>query len=127
MSSIRNIINELSNISLIKEPGQDIKTFGSQVIEKTRRVVRSGSATSDITYIVFQCFIGCDVLALKLKALQFYDIVDDDPTGMEWDAIARKHNPSIEVSSTRPCVVPSTLTTMKIQMILLAFTPRLTS
>ena len=57
------------------------------MIEKTCRVVGSGSAPSNITSIVDQCSIKCGILSFKLKALQFYDIVDDDSTRMEWDAI----------------------------------------
>ena len=40
--------------------------------------------------IFAQCFIKFNVLGFKLKALQFYDITDEDPTGMEWDSIIRK-------------------------------------
>ena len=74
-------------MSLIKEPGQDMGEFGSQVIDKTRLIVGSESATRKNTSIVAQCFIKFDVLDFKLKALQFYNIVDDDPTGMDWDNI----------------------------------------
>ena len=82
-SVIRNVVNELRKMSLIKEPGQDVETFGYQVIKETRCIVGSGSALSDITYIFYQCLIKCDALAFKLKALQFYNIVDDDPTKPE--------------------------------------------
>ena len=61
-SAICNLVNDLRKIYSIKEPGQDIDTFRSQVIEKTRRVIGSGSAPNDITSISAQCFIGCDVL-----------------------------------------------------------------
>ena len=77
-------------MSLIKEPGKDVETFGSQVIEKTSHIIGSGPAPSNITSIFAQCFIECSVIAFKLKTLQFCDIVDDDPTGMEWDATAQK-------------------------------------
>ena len=79
---IRNIVCELSQMSLAKEPGQDVDTFGSQVIEKTGRIVRSRSYSSNINSIIAQYFIEFDVLAFKFKTLQFYDIVYDNPTGM---------------------------------------------
>ena len=82
LSAICNLVDDLSKISLIKEPGQDVKAFGSQVIEKTFRIVGYGSALRDITSIGFQFFVECNVLAFKLKSLQSYDIVYDDPTGM---------------------------------------------
>ena len=69
-------------MSLIKEPGQYSKAFGSQVTEKTHRIVGYGSAPIEIAYIVAQCFIECNVLSFKLKSLQFYDIVDDNTTRM---------------------------------------------
>ena len=39
LSEIRNLVDELSNMYLIKEPGQDVETFGSQVIEKTHCIL----------------------------------------------------------------------------------------
>ena len=86
-SVIFNLVDGLRKMSPIKEPRKDVETFLSQATEKTRHIVGSRSAPSDITYIVAQRFIECDVPVLKLKALQLYDIVDDSPTGMEWDAI----------------------------------------
>ena len=79
-------------MSLIKGPGQDIDTFRSQVIDKTRCIVGSGSSPRDIASIVSQYFIKFNVLAFKFKALHFYNILDNNPTGMEWDGIVRKLN-----------------------------------
>ena len=62
------------------------------MIEKTRRIVGYGSAPSNITSIVAQFFIKCDVLAFKLKSLQFYEIVDNNPSGMDWNAISQRLN-----------------------------------
>ena len=80
--AICNIVDDLRKMSLIKEPGKDVETFGSQVIEKTSHIIGSGPAPSNITSIFAQCFIECSVLAFKLKTLQFCDIVDDNHTGM---------------------------------------------
>ena len=90
LSTIRNIVGDIKNMSLIKEPGQNIETFGYQGIEKTCCIFVSGSDPSNIMSIFDQCFIKYDVLAFKFKALQFYDIVDEDRSGMEWDAIIWK-------------------------------------
>ena len=96
------------------------------MIEKTRRVVRSGSATSDITYIVFQCFIGCDVLALKLKALQFYDILIENNTWMEWDAKVQKLKTKYQSLKYQSLWSPKAMNTKENPKTSMDFMPRLT-
>ena len=92
LSAIHNIVDELRKMPLIKEHGQYIEKSRFQMIETTRRIVGSGSDPSDIASIVAQCFIGYDVLALKLEALKFYDFVNDNPIRMERDIIVWKLN-----------------------------------
>jgi hypothetical protein len=89
-SAVRTMVNTLKQMSLIKEPGQDVETFGSKIVEMARRITGSGSAPSDLTSIVAGCFVECDVLAFKLKALQFADLVDTDPKQMSWEEIVRQ-------------------------------------
>ena len=90
MSAIRNLVDELRKMYLIKEPGQDVKKFGSQVIDQNCRIVGSRSAPNDIASIFAQCSVKYNVLVFKLKDLQFYGIIDDDPTIMDWGAIIWK-------------------------------------
>ena len=52
-SVIRNLVDELRKVSIIKEPGQDAEIFLSQVLE-THRIFGYGSETSDITSSVTQ-------------------------------------------------------------------------
>jgi hypothetical protein len=63
---------------------------GSKVVEMARQITGSGAAPSDLTSIVTGCFVECDVLAFKLKALHFLVIVNDDPKQMSWEEIVRK-------------------------------------
>ena len=74
LCAIPNLFDNLSKMSCIKEPGKDVEVFRSQVIDKTQRIIGSVSAPNDIKSIVVQCFIECDVILFKLKALQFYNI-----------------------------------------------------
>ena len=53
-SAIHNIVDGLRNMYLIKEPGQDVNTFGYQATKKTCCIVGSGSAPKKITYIFAQ-------------------------------------------------------------------------
>jgi hypothetical protein len=90
-SAVRTMVKNLKQMSLIKEPGQEVEVFGSKIVEMVvHRITGSGSAPSVLTSIVAECFVECDVLAFKLKALSFHDIVDDDPKKMPWDEIIRK-------------------------------------
>jgi hypothetical protein len=89
-SSVRSLVDKLKKMHLLQEPGQDVEIFGSRVIEMTRRIQGSGLAPTDLTSIVASCFIDCDVLAFKLKALSFFDLVDDDATAMTWEDIVRQ-------------------------------------
>lgn len=84
------MVDNLKKLNLIKEPGQVIKVFGSRVIEMARRISSSRSAPPNLTAIAAGCFIECDVLPFKLKALGFFDKVDDEPNAMSWDEIVRK-------------------------------------
>ena len=68
---IRNLVDDLRNLALIKEHVRDVEAFVSQVIENTRPIIGYGSTLSDITYIFTQCFIECGVLYFNLKSLQF--------------------------------------------------------
>jgi hypothetical protein len=89
-SAIRTMVNWLKDMSLIKEPGQDVETFGSKIVEMARRITGSGAAPSDLTSIVAGCFVDCDMLAFKLKVLSSFNLVDDKPNAMTWEEIIRK-------------------------------------
>jgi hypothetical protein len=89
-SAVQSLVEKLKGMHLLQEPGQDVKLFGSKVIEMTHHIQGSGAALLDLTSIVAGCFIDCDVLGFKLKALSFFDLVDDDPNAMNWEEIVRK-------------------------------------
>ncbi len=89
-SSVRALVDNLKKMHLLQEPGQDVEAFGSKIIEMTRRITGSGLAPTDLTSIVAGCFIDCDVLAFKLKALSFFDAVDDNAASMTWEEIVRQ-------------------------------------
>jgi hypothetical protein len=88
-SSVRSLVSKLKVMSLIKEPGQNVETFGTKIIEMTRRITGSGSSPVDLTSIVASTFLECDVLSFKIKALSIHDLVDEKPTAMEWEEIVR--------------------------------------
>ena len=41
LCAIRNLFDNLSKMSCIKEPGKDVEVFRSQVIDKTQRIIGS--------------------------------------------------------------------------------------
>jgi hypothetical protein len=82
-SSVRALVQRLKNRHLLQEPGQHVELFGSKVIELTRGMQGSGLAPTDLFSVVAGCFIDCDVLAFKLKALGFFDAVDDNGSTMK--------------------------------------------
>jgi hypothetical protein len=88
-SSVRSLVTKLKVMNLIKEPGQNVETFGTKVTEMTRRITGSGSSPLDLTSIVASTFLECDVLAFKMKALSIHDLVDNNPTAMGWEEIVR--------------------------------------
>ena len=53
------MVNYLSYISLIKEPGQDVDKFGKKISEISRKIEDSGSSTPDLTVLVAKTFLNC--------------------------------------------------------------------
>ena len=85
--AVCTLVDKLKNIFLIKEPGQDVETFGLRVIDNTRQAVGSVSSPKNVTSIVSECVIECDFLNFVFKCLQLYNLVDNKHTGTEWESI----------------------------------------
>ena len=51
-SSVRKLIQELQNLKLINEPGQNVSNFSNKVSELAKRITGSGSAPDDLTVLV---------------------------------------------------------------------------
>jgi hypothetical protein len=88
-AAVRALVNELKDLSLLKEPGQDVKIFGGQVIELCCRISITGSAPSDLVVLAAATFLECDVLPFKLKAISIHDAVNKDAQAMNWDTVVR--------------------------------------
>jgi hypothetical protein len=88
-AAVRALVDELKNLSLLKEPGQDVEIFGGRVVELCRRISGTGSAPTDLVVLAAATFLECDVLAFKLKAIKVHDEVDDNSRAMTWDAVIR--------------------------------------
>jgi hypothetical protein len=89
-SAIHSLVKDIKDMSLIKEPGQDVNVIGSKVIKMAHQIKGSGSAPTYLSSIMAGCFIECDVLAFKLKAPTFHDLVDSNPNFMPWEDIVRQ-------------------------------------
>jgi hypothetical protein len=88
-ATIGALVDELKNLSLVKEPGQDVEIFGGRAVELCRRISGTGSAPTDLVVLAAATFLECDVLAFKLKAFQVHDEIDDNSRSMTWDAVIR--------------------------------------
>jgi hypothetical protein len=88
-AAVRTLVDELKNLSLLKEPGQDVEIFGGRVVELCRRISGTGSAPADLVVLAASTFLECDVLSFKLKAIKVHDDVDEDARVMTWDAVVR--------------------------------------
>jgi hypothetical protein len=45
-TAVRALVDELKNLSLLKEPGQDVDIFGGRVVELCRRISSTGMRPS---------------------------------------------------------------------------------
>jgi hypothetical protein len=81
------LVNELKDLSLLKEPRQGIKIFGGRVIELCRRISGTGSVPADLVVLAAATFLECGILALKLKAIMVHDEVDENARAMSWDTV----------------------------------------
>jgi hypothetical protein len=70
------LVDELKDLSLIKEPRQDVKIFGGHVIELRCCISGTGSTPGDLVVLAAATFLECDVLAFKLKAIKVHGEVD---------------------------------------------------
>jgi hypothetical protein len=86
-AAFRALADELKNLSLIKEPGQDVEIFGGRVVELCRRISGTGCAPPDLVVLAAATFLECDVLSFKLKAIKVHDEVDEDARAMSWDGV----------------------------------------
>ena len=60
-STARKMVNDLSDMSLIKEPGQDADKFGNKISELSIKIEGSGSSSPDLTVLVARSFLNCTV------------------------------------------------------------------
>jgi hypothetical protein len=74
--AVQTLVDKLKALSLLKEPGQDVKIFGGRIVELCRRISGTGSAPADLVVLAAATFLECDVLLFKLKAIQVHDAVD---------------------------------------------------
>jgi hypothetical protein len=83
------LVDELKNLSLLKEPGQDVKIFGGRVVKLCCRISGTGCTPTNIIVLAAATFLECDVLSFKLKAIKVHDDVDEDAGAMSWDGVVR--------------------------------------
>ena len=75
-------MDELKNLYLIKDPGQDVDIFGGRVVELCCRISGTGSAPSDQVILTAAKFLECGVLAFNLKAIKVHYKVDNNSQAM---------------------------------------------
>jgi hypothetical protein len=88
-TAVRALVNEIKNISLLKEPGQDVEIFGGRAVELCRRISGTGLAPTNLVVLAAATFLECTVLAFKLKAIKVHDEVNDNSRAMTWDTVIR--------------------------------------
>jgi hypothetical protein len=60
------LVDELKDLSLLKEPGQDVEIFGGQVVKLCHHISGTRSAVANLVVHAAATFLECDVLAFKL-------------------------------------------------------------
>jgi len=88
-SAVRALVDELKQQSLVKFPAQDVDLFGNTVSELARRIDGTGLGPPDLSSIVAVCFLQCDVLEFRLKAIALHDEVDNNADAHTCAAIVR--------------------------------------
>ena len=68
----QTLVEELKEISFIKEPGQDVDAFGDPVVELCGRISRLGAEPNNLSVVAATTLIEYDVLDFKLKALDLH-------------------------------------------------------
>ena len=74
------MVHDLSEMSFIKEPGQDVDKFGNKISELARKIEGSGSSPPDLTVLVAKAFLNCTVEEFKIPALSVFNDVETDPS-----------------------------------------------
>jgi hypothetical protein len=88
-AAVQTLVDELKALSLLKDPGQDVKIFGGRIIELCRQIFGAGSAPANLVVLAAAIFLECDVLSFKLKAIQVHDTVDENFRAMTWDLVVQ--------------------------------------
>jgi hypothetical protein len=65
----------LKNLSLLKDPNQDVEIFGGLVVELCRRITGTGMAPADLVVLAEATFLSSNMLSFKLKAIAIHDMV----------------------------------------------------
>ena len=76
-------------MTLVDEPGQDVKKFGNKMAKMDRRISGIGSDPIYLSTLVATAFINCKVLALQLKDTGLHDLVDSNTKNLSVDNITR--------------------------------------
>ena len=91
-SAVRVLIGELQELSLAKEPGENVETFAAKVCDIAKRIQGTGPETCprDLPSLVYQCFLGSATQLFQGEVVLIFNRSDrNDPTDpgiRNWDA-----------------------------------------
>ena len=93
-AAVQTLVEELKNVSLLKDPRQDVEIFGWRVVKLCCHIYGTRSVPANLVVCAAATFLECYVLAFKLKDIKVHDEVDDNSGAMTWDAVV--HNLKIK-------------------------------
>ncbi len=86
----RNLIHKLSNMTIKKEPAEDVEKFGAKIVELCRRIVGTGDEPKDLSFLVAQAFIGSSNNNFDLRANELFNLCQDKRSMPEWEPMVRE-------------------------------------
>lgn len=79
-SSVRILVNQLTNLKLAKEPGENVETFANKVIDVAKRIEGTGMAPNDFTVLIYKTFQGSSSEYFASEARDLYSKANKQDT-----------------------------------------------
>ena len=90
-SAVRTLVKEIEELTIKKEPGEDVASLGDKITEIANRIDGTGQAPPDLPLVIATCFIGSTTMSFEFHANEIHNKVNKNPKALTWEEVIREH------------------------------------
>ena len=90
--ALRDMVNDLEKLNLLKEPGQNVETFSEKVADIAKRIDQGITyKPPDLPALVAEKYTNCEVTEFQMTAISVYNEVRRAPSNFHYQDIIDDH------------------------------------